>query len=79
VLNTLMMSFGPLIIPVLWMVVTFSLAQVPFENDWLGHLDAADFRDITEAADGGALAIAAYLGTFAVITPALITGPSPTA
>ena len=73
VLNMLMMNFYCLlIIPILWMVAGYSLAQVPFENDFIGTFDAAFLRDITEVGDGGTLAIVAYLGMFAVITPALI-------
>ena len=79
VLNMLMMNFYCLlIIPILWMVAGYSLAQVPFENDFIGTFDAAFLRDITEVGDGGTLAIVAYLGMFAVITPALISGLSPT-
>ncbi len=75
VLNMLMMNFYCLlIIPILWMVAGYSLAQVPFENDFIGTFDAAFLRDITEVGDGGTLAIVAYLGMFAVITPALISG-----
>ena len=75
VLNMLMMNFYcVLIVPMLWMIVGYSLAQVPFENDFIGSFDAAFLRDITEAGDGGTLAIIAYLGMFAAITPALISG-----
>ena len=75
VLNMLMMNFYCLlIIPILWMVAGYSLAQVPFDNDFIGTFDAAFLRDITEVGDGGTLAIVAYLGMFAVITPALISG-----
>ena len=75
VLNMLMMNFYCLlIIPILWMVAGFSLAQVPFDNDFIGTFDAAFLRDITEVGDGGTLAVVAYLGMFAVITPALISG-----
>ncbi len=75
VLNMLMMNFYCLlIIPILWMVAGYSLAQVPFDNKFIGTFDAAFLRDITEVGDGGTLAIVAYLGMFAVITPALISG-----
>lgn len=75
VLNMLMMNFYcVLIIPVLWVVVGYSLAQVPFGNDWLGSFDAFMLNDIGLADNGGTLAVVAYLGMFAAITPALISG-----
>jgi Amt family ammonium transporter len=75
VLNMLMMNFYcVLIIPVLWVAVGFSLSQVPFEDDFLGSFDSFFLKDITVAGDGGALALVAYLGMFAAITPALISG-----
>ena len=75
VLNMLMMNFYcVLAVPVLWMVLGYSLAQVPFENDFIGGLDSFMLKDITTAGDGGALATIAFLGMFAAITPALISG-----
>jgi ammonium transporter, Amt family len=77
VLNMLMMNFWCLlIIPVLWVVVGFSIAQVPFDNDIIGNFDAAFLRGlpITGEDGGGALLTVAFLGMFAVITPALISG-----
>jgi Amt family ammonium transporter len=77
VLNMLMMNFWCLlIIPVLWVVVGFSLAQVPFDNDLIGNFDAAFLRGlpITGSDGGSALLTVAFLGMFAVITPALISG-----
>ena len=45
VLNMLMMNFWCLlIIPILWALVGFSLAQVPFENDFIGNFDSAFLR-----------------------------------
>ena len=39
VLNMLMMNFYCLlIVPVLWVVVGYSLAYVPFDNDFIGTL-----------------------------------------
>ena len=39
VLNMLMMNFYCLlIVPILWVVVGYSLAQVPFDNDFIGTL-----------------------------------------
>jgi Amt family ammonium transporter len=75
VLNMLMMNFYCLlIIPLLWLAFGFSLAQTPFENDFLGNLDSFFLKDLSTAGDGGAIAIVAYLGMFAAITPALISG-----
>lgn len=75
VLNMLMMNFYCiLVVPVLWMVVGYSLAQVPFENDFIGGFDALVLQDVVTAGDGGTLATIAFLGMFAAITPALISG-----
>jgi Amt family ammonium transporter len=75
VLNMLMMNFYcVLIVPVLWMVLGYSLAQVPFGNDFIGGFDSFLLGDITKAGDGGTLATVAFLGMFAAITPALISG-----
>ncbi|MGV3759282.1 MAG: ammonium transporter [Actinomycetota bacterium] len=76
VLNMLMMNFWCLlVVPVVWAIGGFSLAQVPFENDWIGGYDAVFFRGLGLEADGGAaLLTALFLGMFAVITPALISG-----
>jgi Amt family ammonium transporter len=75
VLNMLMMNFYcVLAVPVLWMVLGYSLAQVPFENDYIGGFDSFVLGDIAEAGDGGTLATIAFLGMFATITPALISG-----
>ncbi|MFM8508174.1 MAG: ammonium transporter [Actinomycetota bacterium] len=75
VLNMLMMNFYcVLAVPVLWMVLGYSLAQTPFENNFIGGFDSFLLGDITEAGDGGALATIAFLGMFAAITPALISG-----
>ncbi|MFM7890736.1 MAG: ammonium transporter, partial [Actinomycetota bacterium] len=75
VLNMLMMNFYcVLAVPVLWMVLGYSLAQVPFENDFIGGFDSFLLGDISEAGDGGTLATIAFLGMFAAITPALISG-----
>ncbi|HEU4841072.1 MAG TPA: ammonium transporter, partial [Ilumatobacteraceae bacterium] len=75
VLNMLMMNFYCLlIVPVIWAIVGYSLAQVPFDNDLIGGFDSFFLKDITVAGDGGALALMAFLGMFATITPALISG-----
>ena len=75
VLNMLMMNFYcVLVVPVLWVVVGYSLSQVPFENDFLGGFDAVMLKGIGIDDNGGMLAQIAYLGMFAAITPALISG-----
>ena len=74
-LNMLMMNFYCLLaVPVLWVVIGYSLAQTPFDNDVIGGFDSWLLKDVTIAGDGGALANIAYLGMFAAITPALISG-----
>ncbi len=82
VLNMLMMNFWCLlIVPVVWVIGGFSLAQVPFGNDFIGNFDAAFLRTsagfdggILGEAGGSGLLTMAFLGMFAVITPALISG-----
>ncbi len=75
VLNMLLMNlYCVLIVPVLWAILGFSLAQTPVDNDFIGNFDSWFLKDITVAGDGGALAIVAFLGMFASITPALISG-----
>src|SRR5690606_35777016 len=76
VLNMLMMNFWCLlIIPVLWVVVGYSLAQSG-EGNLIGDFDAAFLRgfSITGEDGGSGLVTVAFLGMFAVITPALISG-----
>jgi ammonium transporter, Amt family len=74
VLNMLMMSFWCLVsVPVVWVVIGFSLA---FSGDgsFIGDLEWA-FLSGLNLDDGGEMLLAvAFLGTFAVITPALISG-----
>ena len=76
VLNMLMMNFWCLlIVPVVWAIGGFSIAQVPVGNDFIGSFDAALLRGFGIAGDGGlGLATIVFLGMFAVITPALISG-----
>ena len=75
VLNMLMMNmYCALVVPILWVVIGYSLAQVPFENDFLGGFDALMLGDVARAGDGTTLATIAFLGMFAAITPALISG-----
>jgi Amt family ammonium transporter len=76
VLNMLMMNFWCLlIVPVVWVIVGYSLAQSG-DGAWLGNLDAAflDGLDISGEDGGFGLLVIAFLGMFAVITPALISG-----
>jgi Amt family ammonium transporter len=80
VLNMLMMSFWCLLaVPLVWVMVGFSLAYSG-NGEFLGNLDWAflDGMNITPVADGGdggkLLLTVAFLGMFAVITPALISG-----
>jgi Amt family ammonium transporter len=79
VLNMLMMNFWCLLtIPVLWAVIGFTLAQGsdPLGSNIIGNLDFAFLRDLTITGEdgGGILATMVFLGMFAVITPALISG-----
>jgi Amt family ammonium transporter len=76
VLNMLMMNmYCLLVVPIVWVAVGYSLSQVPFENSLIGGFDAAFLKDITISDDnGGTLATIAFLGMFAAITPALISG-----
>lgn len=76
VLNMLMMNFWCLlIIPIAWVVVGYSLAQSG-DGAFLGNLDMAFLRGlgITGEDGGSGLLTVAFLGMFAVITPALISG-----
>jgi len=78
VLNMLMMNFWCLLVmPLLWVIIGFTLAQSGDGgiNNWIGNLDAVFLNDIGIADDnGGAIATIAFLGMFATITPALISG-----
>jgi len=80
VLNMIMMSMWCLlVVPIVWVVVGFSLAYSG-SGEFIGNLDWAllDGMNITSVADGGdggkLLLAVAYLGMFAAITPALISG-----
>ncbi len=75
VLNMLMMNFYcVLVVPIVWVVIGYSLAQVPFDNGFIGGFDAVMLKGIGLDDNGGSLATIAYLGMFAAITPALISG-----
>ncbi|HUR78384.1 MAG TPA: ammonium transporter [Acidimicrobiales bacterium] len=77
-LAMLMQNFFAMgIVTVLWVLFGYSLAFGDFGNaGWLGNLDHLGMKDVAGEAFGTIplLAFAAYQLTFAVITPALITG-----
>ena len=74
-LNMLMMNFWCLLtIPILWVVVGYSIAQSG-DSNWVGNLDMAFLDGFGISEDGGfGLLLVTFLGMFAVITPALISG-----
>ncbi|MCB0977571.1 MAG: ammonium transporter [Acidimicrobiales bacterium] len=76
VLNMLMMNFWCLlIVPVVWVLVGYSLAQGGELGGVIGNFDWVGLKGINLGTDGGTqLAILTFLGMFAVITPALISG-----
>ncbi len=76
VLNMLMMNFWCLlIVPVVWVVIGFSLAYSG-GGKVIGNFDWAFLKDmkITDESGGSTLLAVIFLGMFAVITPALISG-----
>ena len=75
VLNMLMMNFYcVLIVPMVWVIVGFSLAQGGTGN-FIGNFDHVFLDGIGILDDnGGKMATVAFLGMFACITPALISG-----
>ena len=77
VLNMVMMNFWCLlVVPLVWAIAGFSLAYSG-SGSFIGNLDWAFLNGmgISDASGGGAtLAAVAFLGMFAVITPALISG-----
>ncbi|MEA3077854.1 MAG: ammonium transporter, Amt family [Actinomycetota bacterium] len=85
VLGMLMQNiFAMGLLAVLWALVAFSLAFGDFGNGgWIGNLDFVGLKNVGQGVTLGALQLtipvvlfAAYQMTFAVITPALITGAS---
>src|SRR3954447_7718751 len=76
VLNMLMMNFYcVLIIPIVWVVVGYTLAQG--SNQFIGNFEFFALKGIGIGPDdgnGGTIATIAFLGMFAAITPALISG-----
>ena len=75
VLNMLMMNFWCLlIVPVVWVLVGYSLAQGG-TGKFIGNFDWVALKGLGIADDGGSQLITmVFLGMFAVITPALISG-----
>jgi Amt family ammonium transporter len=76
VLNMLMMNFWCLlVVPLVWVTVGFSLAYSG-DGSFIGNLDWAFLNNIgiTGEAGGKTLMAVGFLGMFAVITPALISG-----
>ncbi len=77
VLGMLMQNFFAMgLLGVLWVVVGYTLAFGGSGN-WIGNLDHLGLRDLPAIAPGlaiPAVLFAAYQMTFAIITPALITG-----
>ena len=75
VLNMLMMNFWCLlIVPVVWVIGGYSLA-LSGSGRFIGDLDLFFLDGLGISDDGGeTLLVVAFLGMFAVITPALISG-----
>src|SRR4051794_39147009 len=76
VLNMLMMNFWCLLaVPLVWVIVGFSLAYSG-DGSFIGNLDWAFLNNmgITGESGGRTLMAVGFLGMFAVITPALISG-----
>jgi Amt family ammonium transporter len=76
VLNMLMMNFWCLLaVPLVWVTVGFSLAYSG-SGSFIGNLDWAFLKDMGIQGEGGGKTLMAvgFLGMFAVITPALISG-----
>jgi ammonium transporter, Amt family len=79
-LNMLMMSFISLgVLSVLWVLYGYSLAFGPDTGGFIGNLDFAGFKGITDGSlteKGGipVLAFALFQMMFAILTPALMSG-----
>jgi ammonium transporter, Amt family len=77
VLNMLMMNFWCLLtVPIAWVVVGYSIAAGDPKAGWFGGFDAAFLGNLNVASPSAVrtLVTVAFLGMFAVITPALISG-----
>jgi Amt family ammonium transporter len=75
-LNTLMMSFAPLaFVGLAWALIGYSLAYAP-GGRWVGGMQFALLQNVGLSAQGSIphILFAAYQGTFAIITAALISG-----
>lgn len=75
--NMMMMNLWALLtVPLLWAAIGYTLAQSPFDADFLGGFSNAFLSglSITGEDGGGTLATFVFLAMFAVITPALISG-----
>ena len=76
VLNMLMMNFWCLlIVPIVWVAIGYTLSYSG-QGAFIGNLDWAFLKDLNITGDDGGTTLlsVAYLGMFAVITPALISG-----
>jgi len=77
VLNMLMMNFWCLLtIPILWVIVGYSIAAGKPDGSWFGGFDAAFLNNMGIGSGNGVSGLLSviFLGMFAVITPALISG-----
>lgn len=75
VLNMLMMNFWCLLtIPILWVIVGWSIAGGDPNASWFGGFDAVMLHNMNATKDAGPILTVAFLAMFAVITPALISG-----
>jgi len=77
VLNMLMMNFWCLLtIPILWVIIGYSIAGGDVDAGLFGGFDAAFLGNLNLTTLEGAneLLLVIFLGMFAVITPALISG-----
>ena len=75
--NMMMMNMWALLtVPLLWGAIGYTLAQVPFDANFLGGLDNAFLSGLSVTGEdaGGTLSTFVFLAMFAVITPALISG-----
>jgi Amt family ammonium transporter len=76
VLNMLMMNFWCLlVVPIVWVAIGYSISYSG-QGSVIGNLDWAflDGLEITDDSGGSILLSVAFLGMFAAITPALISG-----
>jgi Amt family ammonium transporter len=75
--NMMMMNMWALLtVPLLWAAIGYTLAQSPFDADFLGGFSNVFLSglSITGEDGGGTLATFVFLAMFAVITPALVSG-----